>query len=160
MTTFIPALATVLPTAAPLSFSFSASPVPCFTDALHGFLAFCAFPPSPTVSLTHSVQEFKHQLLVTCGSRVEMYEWRGPRAPHQAGGPGPTPGGAAGSSTGTLEKHAFYDLPSLVTSVSVIKDYLLAADVTQGLYFMRYSVRGADWGCAGLQHVARGNPTH
>ncbi len=94
------------------------------------------------------MQEFKHQLLVTCGSRVEMYEWRGPRAPPQGAGSGP--GGATGTGTGTLEKHAFYDLPSLVTSLSVIKDYLLAADVTQGLYFMRYSVGGRLNGFAGL----------
>lgn len=38
-----------------------------------------------------------------------------------------------------LDKRAFFDLPSLVTGLALVKDYLLAADVHQGLYFMRYS---------------------
>ncbi|EFJ51734.1 hypothetical protein VOLCADRAFT_87503 [Volvox carteri f. nagariensis] len=82
-------------------------------------------------SAVTSVQEFKSQLLVTCGSRIEMYEWRGPAAGASGGG-----GGGPG---GRLEKRAFFDLPSLVTSLVAVKDYLLAADASQGLYFVRYS---------------------
>ncbi|GLI63466.1 hypothetical protein VaNZ11_006440, partial [Volvox africanus] len=83
-------------------------------------------------SAVTSVQEFKSQLLVTCGSRIEMYEWRGAAA---AGGGG----GGGGASGGSLEKRAFFDLPCLATGLVAVKDYLLAADAGQGLFFVRYS---------------------
>ncbi|GFR46061.1 hypothetical protein Agub_g7531 [Astrephomene gubernaculifera] len=70
-------------------------------------------------SAVTSVQEFRSQLLVSCGHRVELYEWRG---------------GPAG-----LDKRAFFDLPSLVVGLVAVKDYLLAADASQGLHFVRYS---------------------
>ncbi|GLC77555.1 hypothetical protein PLESTF_001954700, partial [Pleodorina starrii] len=85
-------------------------------------------------SAVTSVQEFKSQLLVSCGSRIEMYEWRGPPSGGSAGG-----AAAAGAGGGVLEKRAFFDLPTLVTWLVTVKDYLLAADATQGLYFVRYS---------------------
>ncbi|KXZ43816.1 hypothetical protein GPECTOR_80g176 [Gonium pectorale] len=85
-------------------------------------------------SAVTSVQEFKSQLLVSCGSRVEMYEWRG--GPAGPGAPGGPPGGPPG---GSLDKRAFFDLPCLVTGLTAVKDYLLASDAAQGLYFVRYS---------------------
>lgn len=59
---------------------------------------------------------------------------------------GDTPGPLLPSSQhargeGVLTKTAFFDAPLLVTSVQQVKDYLLVADVHQGIYFVRYKVR-------------------
>ena len=42
-----------------------------------------------------------------------------------------------------LVKVAFYDCPLLVTNLSVVKDFILAADAHQGCSFLRYNVRTA-----------------
>lgn len=64
-----------------------------------------------------SVHEFRgHQLLLAAGPRVELYAW----------------------TAGSLSKRAFYDLPYMAASVAVVKDYVVAADVRESLYFLRH----------------------
>jgi hypothetical protein len=40
-----------------------------------------------------------------------------------------------------LVKVGFFDLPLLITSVSLVKDFLLVGDVAKGACFIRYNVR-------------------
>ena len=65
-------------------------------------------------------------MLLSCGNKVEMLAWAGSR-----GGAGPS-----------LVKTAFYDAPLLITSLNVVKDYILLGDVHKGLSFVRYVVGG------------------
>eukprot|EP00884_Botryococcus_braunii_P001193 jgi/Botrbrau1/11074/Bobra.0302s0016.1 len=58
--------------------------------------------------------------LVAYGFRVETYQWTGSR----------------------LQRIAFYDAPELVTSVAVIKSYLVIGDVHKGLIFLQASNGG------------------
>lgn len=106
-----------------------------------------------TSSSCRSVQDFKSQLLVSTGSKVEMMSW------------GDTPGPILPSSQhargdGVLTKTAFFDAPLLVTSVQQVKDYLLVADVHQGIYFVRYKVRNVVEGSRFRQGLLIGYRCH
>src|SRR5690242_19959214 len=78
-----------------------------FLCAMHDFLP-----------LKCSVQDFKGQLLMSVGYKLEMHAWNGVQ----------------------LLKTAFYDAPLFITSVSVVKDYILLSDVHRGCQFVRYVV--------------------
>ena len=101
----------------------SAPPLPpsffCFGSAL----VWTGIDPPPSLPLPHhhhrSVQEFKSQLLVTCGSRVEMYEWKSPAGGTAAAAA--AAGSGSGSGGGSLDKRAFFDLPSLATGLVTVK---------------------------------------
>lgn len=58
--------------------------------------------------------------LVAYGNRVETYVWTGEK----------------------LQRIAFYDAPILVTSVAVIKSFLVIGDVHKGLVFLQASSGG------------------
>eukprot|EP00198_Chlamydomonas_reinhardtii_P004163 XP_001693499.1 predicted protein [Chlamydomonas reinhardtii] len=66
-----------------------------------------------------------------------MYEWKSPAGGTAAAAA--AAGSGSGSGGGSLDKRAFFDLPSLATGLVTVKDYLLASDVHQGLFFLRYS---------------------
>lgn len=67
------------------------------------------------------MHDFKSQLLLAVGHRIELYGWGGPAAGPKA-----------------LVKTAFFDLPYMASSVALVKDYVLTADVHASLYFLRY----------------------
>eukprot|EP00798_Chlamydomonas_sp_ICE-L_P015928 gene15928-22062_t len=85
-----------------------------------------------------SVQDFKGFLLVSVSNKVEMYTETESAQRDQ------TPilfysGLSDVSWTGSsLNKHAFYDAPMMITSLNIIKDYILVGDVHHGVYFIRY----------------------
>ena len=71
-------------------------------------------------------------LVVAAGNRLETHSWTG----------------------SGLQTAAFYDAPMLITSLNVVKSYILFGDVQKGSFFVR-------WGAVRLaQHCGREHPSH
>ncbi|KAK9839426.1 hypothetical protein WJX81_001424 [Elliptochloris bilobata] len=71
------------------------------------------FPAGPVTAMA----TLDGHLVIAAGNRVETHAWRG----------------------GRLQRTAFYDAQVLVSSLAVVKSYILAGDVHQGLTFLRCS---------------------
>ncbi|KAF5843830.1 CPSF A subunit region-domain-containing protein [Dunaliella salina] len=103
------------------------------------------------------LQDFKGMLLVSVGKTVETYSLRA-LTPHPHASPpasslaresgisaaaaaavAAASASAARGNNLTLVKAAFYDMPLLVTSMAVVKDFLLVGDVHHGVSFLRYN---------------------
>lgn len=67
-----------------------------------------------------SVTEFKGNLLTAISSRLELHYWTGK----------------------SLIKSSFFDAPLFITSVNVVKDFILLGDVHKSVYFLRYVEAG------------------
>jgi hypothetical protein len=97
------------------------------------------------------LHEFKGMLLAAVGKSLELFHLRPASAPAAAAAATLTPatGGAAPaqpqqqqqpSPPCTLVKAGFYESPHLISSVAVVKDFVLLGDVHTGCTFLRYNV--------------------
>jgi hypothetical protein len=97
------------------------------------------------------LHEFKGMLLAAVGKSLELFHLRPAAAPAPAAAAAatltPAAGGAAPAQAQqqpsppcTLVKAGFYESPHLISSVAVVKDFVLLGDVHTGCTFLRYNV--------------------